>query len=160
MECSGFSLSNPRSPRLLPMADTATATERDMTQELRDEPRSGLAAHEICMDAGSVTDVFRVVADAIDTTLTEVEVDSEAVREALVKRERQGSTAIGQGSAIPHARVEGLNESILLDVKLKKPVRWDDGEDVERCMVILVPPEAHEEHLQLTAHAVRELSES
>jgi PTS system nitrogen regulatory IIA component len=116
--------------------------------------------HEICMDAGSVTDVFRAVAATIGDGMSLGEIDAEAVREALTKREREGSTAIGRGSAIPHARVEGLNESILLDVKLRRPVRWDDGEDVQRCMVILVPPDAHDQHLQLTARAVRELTES
>ena len=110
------------------------------------------------MDAGSVTDVFRVVAASVRGDGDGPELDEAAIRAALSQREREGSTAIGSGSAIPHARVEGLSESILLDVKLRRPVRWDEGEDVERCMVILVPPEAHDQHLKLTARAVRELS--
>jgi mannitol/fructose-specific phosphotransferase system IIA component (Ntr-type) len=128
-------------------------------QRMPDSPRSAVETQEICMDAGTITDVFRAVAATVDVRTPGNQVDAQAVHAALVKREGEGSTAIGSGSAIPHARVEGLNESILLDVKLRTPVRWAEGEEVQRCMVILVPPDAHEEHLELTARAVRKLSE-
>ena len=128
-------------------------------EDMPDSPDMNVSMHEICMDAGTITDVFRAVAATVDSRVEADTVDSDAVQAALVQREREGSTAVGFGSAIPHARVEGLNESILLDVKLRKPVRWAEGENVERCMVILVPPDAHEEHLALTARAVRKLGE-
>jgi mannitol/fructose-specific phosphotransferase system IIA component (Ntr-type) len=140
------------------MADPATKTEIESSQEaLPDPPKLAVSALELCLDAGSVTEVFRAIAATIDQSKIMGDVDGETVRAALLERERESSTAIGFGAAIPHARVEGLSESILLDVKLRKPVRWDEGQDVERCMIILVPPEAHDQHLQLTAHAVREL---
>ncbi len=141
------------------MAKVADERNDPAQREMPDSPGRGVATHEFCMDAGTITDVFRAVAATVDSSLEGSDVDGSAVHDALVKRERAGSTAVGSGSAIPHARVEGLNESILLDVKLRKPVRWAEGEDVQRCMVILVPPDAHEEHLALTARAVRKLGE-
>ena len=140
------------------MADTATQTEAELERDaMPDSPRSVVETQEICMDAGTITDVFRAVAATVDESLGGDAVDAQAVHQALVEREREGSTVVGSGNAIPHARVEGLNESILLDVKLRTPVRWAEGEDVQRCMVILVPPDAHEQHLELTARAVRKL---
>ena len=142
------------------MVDAAKQTKTEKAQRtMPDSPSSVVETHEICMDAGTITDVFRAVAATVDNGLAGEHVDPKAVHAALVKREREGSTAIGSGSAIPHARVEGLHESILLDVKLRTPVRWAEGEDVQRCMVILVPPDAHEQHLELTARAVRKLGE-
>ena len=140
------------------MADAVPESTRERSlKEMPDSPSSVVETQEICMDAGTITEVFRAVAATVDSGLPRGEVDPKAVTAALVKREQEGSTAVGSGSAIPHARVEGLNESILLDVKLRTPVRWAEGEEVQRCMVILVPPDAHEEHLELTARAVRKL---
>ncbi len=128
-------------------------------ETMPDSPGMGMSTHELCMDAGTITDVFRAVAATVDSHVEGYKLESGAIHAALVQREQAGSTAIGSGSAIPHAQVQGLSESILLDVKLRKPVRWAEGEDVHRCMVILVPPDAHDEHLELTARAVRKLGE-
>ena len=142
------------------MAKTATQSESEFEHDtMPDSPRSAVETQEICMDAGSITDVFRAVAATVHGRIAGCEVDAQAIHAALVEREREGSTAVGSGSAIPHARVEGLNESILLDVKLRTPVRWAEGEDVQRCMVIRVQPGAHEQQLELTARAVRKLGE-
>jgi PTS system nitrogen regulatory IIA component len=142
------------------MAETATQSESELEHDtMPDAPRSAVETHEFCLDAASITDVFRAVAATVHDRISGSEVDAQAIHAALAKREREGSTAVGSGSAIPHARVEGLNESILLDVKLRTPVRWAEGEDVQRCMVILVPTGAHEQHLELTARAVRKLGE-
>lgn len=142
------------------MADLAKQPQSKAARDrMPDSPRSAVETQEICMDADTITDVFKAVAATVDTRSSGNRVDASAVQAALANREREGSTAVGSGSAIPHARVEGLNESILLDVKLRTPVRWAEGEDVQRCMVILVPPDAHEQHLELTARAVRKLNE-
>jgi PTS system nitrogen regulatory IIA component len=70
---------------------------------------------------------------------------------ALWRREQIGSTALGSGVAIPHARIAGLSEPILLFVRPKLPVEFGapDHRLVSLLFVVLVPEHANEEHLQI-----------
>lgn len=79
----------------------------------------------------------------------------EEVYASLVEREDVGSTALGQGFAIPHARVPGLSRPIAAFVRTEIPIPFDapDGKPVGDLLVILVPQHATEAHLLLLAEA-------
>lgn len=81
-------------------------------------------------------------------------VDGE-VYASLVEREEIGSTALGQGLAIPHARVPGLSQAIAAFVRTEIPIPFDapDGKPVGDMLVILVPQAATDAHLLLLAQA-------
>lgn len=68
---------------------------------------------------------------------------------ALWRREEIGSTGLGHGIAIPHARIAG----IVLLVRTKRPIKFGalDHRPVSVLFVILVPEHANEEHLQILA---------
>lgn len=73
---------------------------------------------------------------------------------ALQRREQAGSTALGCGIAIPHARVAGISEPMTVYVRPATTLRFgaSDEEAVSQLLVILVPPgDARDEHLQLLA---------
>ena len=57
----------------------------------------------------------------------------EAVEAALLAREQLGSTGLGAGFALPHARIEGLGGYLGLFVRLAKPIDFDaiDGKPVD-----------------------------
>ncbi len=80
----------------------------------------------------------------------------------LVAREELGSTGLGQGVAIPHARFEGLKEPLAVFVRLQNPIDFDapDETPVRFCFVLLVPAKATELHLQILAHVAEMLSDS
>ncbi|MCB9786554.1 MAG: PTS sugar transporter subunit IIA [Deltaproteobacteria bacterium] len=81
-------------------------------------------------------------------------VDAGALLAALERREADESSSVGDGIALPHASVDGLDAPMLMDVSLERPVRW--GEDaVSRCMVLLVPRGDTLAHLGLAADAAR-----
>ena len=86
---------------------------------------------------------------------------AEDVFDALMARERLGSTAVGEGVAIPHCRLEGCTEPVAALVRLATPVDFDapDSQPVDLLFVLVVPGEAHDEHLQLLATAARALNE-
>jgi len=67
----------------------------------------------------------------------------------LLNRERLGSTGLGQGFAIPHARVEELDKTIGFFFRLKQAVSFDapDNRPVDLVFTIIIPEEATEEHL-------------
>ncbi|NEV63065.1 PTS sugar transporter subunit IIA [Thiorhodococcus minor] len=79
---------------------------------------------------------------------------AETVFERLLERERLGSTGLGHGIALPHARLKDVSEVLGAFVQTVKGVDYDaaDGEPVDLAFALLVPEEANEEHLQLLAH--------
>lgn len=81
--------------------------------------------------------------------------DAAQVAESLLARERMGSTALGNGFAIPHARLKGLRQAAAAYLHLKFAVPFDapDGKPVSEVLVVLVPEQAAQDHLQLLAQA-------
>ena len=79
----------------------------------------------------------------------------EDVQASLVEREKIGSTGVGCGVAIPHARVRYLLYSVAAFVRTKVPIPFDapDGKPVSDLLVLLVPQHATETHLSLLAEA-------
>jgi PTS system nitrogen regulatory IIA component len=78
---------------------------------------------------------------------------TEAVEAALLAREQLGSTGLGAGFALPHARVEGLGSYLGLFVRLAKPVDFDaiDGKPVRLVFVLLIPSETAVSHVAALA---------
>jgi PTS system nitrogen regulatory IIA component len=77
----------------------------------------------------------------------------------LMKREELGSTGIGQGIAIPHARLSGLKRPYGLLVKLKQGIEFDaiDGQAVDVLFVLLLPAAVESEALAALALVARTL---
>jgi len=71
--------------------------------------------------------------------------------DALINREKLGSTGLGKGVAIPHGRIASLERPVCAFVKLATPVDFDatDGQPVDLIFTLLVPEDSTEEHLQV-----------
>jgi PTS system nitrogen regulatory IIA component len=83
------------------------------------------------------------------------------VFDALVERERLGSTGLGKGIALPHARMPQVAKAVAAFIKLREGVDFDasDGEPVDLAFAMLVPNETTEEHLQLLAQLAKMFSD-
>lgn len=79
----------------------------------------------------------------------------------LLGRERLGSTGLGKGFAVPHARVPELNQTIGCFFRLKDPVNFEspDNQPVDLVFTIIIPEEATEEHLQILSSLARIFSQ-
>jgi PTS system nitrogen regulatory IIA component len=82
------------------------------------------------------------------------------VAPSLLKREELGSTGIGRGVAIPHARLPNLQRPFGQLARLKKPIEFDaiDGQAVDIVFVLLLPAAAENGQigaLALVARALR-----
>jgi PTS system nitrogen regulatory IIA component len=86
---------------------------------------------------------------------------AELVVAGLVRREQLGSTALGEGIAIPHARVKDLERILIAYIRMRSPIPFDapDGAPVTHVLALLVPKQATEEHLQILAEAAQQLSD-
>ena len=67
----------------------------------------------------------------------------------LLNRERLGSTGLGQGFAVPHARLDDLDKTLACFFRLKEAVNFEapDNRPVDLVFTIIIPEEATEEHL-------------
>lgn len=83
--------------------------------------------------------------------------DTRNVLEGLVAREKLGSTAMGNGVAIPHARIEGLGQIVGLFARLENPVDFEaaDGQGVDLIFTLLAPQGAGADHLRALAKVSR-----
>ena len=83
--------------------------------------------------------------------------DSGAILASLNEREQLGSTGFGQGVAIPHARIEGLDRIYGLFARLGEPVDYKaiDGRPVDLVFLLLSPTDAGAEHLKALASISR-----
>jgi len=88
--------------------------------------------------------------------------DVDQVAPYLLKREELGSTGIGGGVAIPHARLPDLQRPFGLMTKLKAPIEFDaiDGQAVDIVFVLLLPANAENEQLGALALVARTLRSS
>lgn len=84
------------------------------------------------------------------------------VFDSLFARERLGSTGLGQGVAIPHGRIKNIAKPSAAFVRLAKPVSFDapDGEPVDLLLVVVVPEEATQQHLDILAEIASKLSDA
>ena len=81
--------------------------------------------------------------------------------QALLERERLGSTGLGRGVAIPHARVPGITETVAAMMTLTTPINYEaaDNQPVDIVFGLLVPDDDdqyHLEHLARIAKIIRD----
>jgi len=78
---------------------------------------------------------------------------------ALRERESQGSTALGLGVAVPHARMEQLSGIAMAALRAHTPVAFGapDGLPVRLFVALLVPQSAQSEHLELLSQIASRL---
>jgi len=99
-----------------------------------------LALHELAALAAEITGI-----------------DTRTVFDALMQRERLGSTGLGRGIAIPHVKLKSLTGIVTLFARLAKPIDFEslDGEPVDLIFVLLAPDHAGGDHLKALARISR-----
>jgi PTS system nitrogen regulatory IIA component len=77
--------------------------------------------------------------------------------DAVLQRERLGSTGVGQGVAIPHARLAGVKEVVGVFARLRTPVDFEsiDGRPADLIFMLIAPDDAGAEHLKALARVSR-----
>jgi nitrogen PTS system EIIA component len=83
------------------------------------------------------------------------------VFDSLFTREKLGSTALGQGIAIPHGRIKGMRDAQGAFLRLRTPIPFDapDGKLVNLIFVLLVPERATDLHLQILSELAQMFSD-
>ena len=115
------------------------------------------------LDPSGVISNFRVPAkrqalqELAKRAATLTDQDEHKIFEALWEREQLGSTGIGNGTAVPHGRIAGLERPVALFARLEKPLDFDaiDNQPVDLIFLLLTPATAGADHLKALARISR-----
>jgi len=85
--------------------------------------------------------------------------DSREILDALIQRERLGSTGIGGGIAIPHGKLARCNRIFGVFARLEKPIDFEalDDAPVDLIFLLIAPENAGADHLNALSRAARML---
>ncbi len=118
---------------------------------------------ENCMTLGLGSNaregVLKEIVNTVD--LDGMVADRGALVDALCERERLGSTGIGYGIAIPHARTDAVRNIVMLFGRSAQGVEFGamDGKPVHLFFMIASPPAASGEYLKVLARLASLLKE-
>ncbi|MDJ1016023.1 MAG: PTS sugar transporter subunit IIA [Paracoccaceae bacterium] len=116
----------------------------DLTQILR--PAAVKTVH-------TVTSKKRLFQELGEIVFSAYGLEAGDVCEALQERESLGPTGVGQGIALPHARLQGVEEVLGVFVRLEKPLDFEsvDRQPVDLVFALLAPEDAGVDHLKALA---------
>ncbi|PIE07887.1 MAG: PTS lactose transporter subunit IIC [Rhodobacterales bacterium] len=88
--------------------------------------------------------------------------DAGAAFTALQRRESLGPTAVGQGVALPHARIEGLDNVVGAFIRVEKPIDFDavDRQPVDLVFALFAPDGSGVDHLKALALVSRTMRDN
>ena len=109
------------------------------------------------LEAPSKKRVFEQVGVLFEDTL---HISRNQVFDSLFAREKLGSTGLGQGVAIPHGRIKGLQKATAAFIRMKESILFDapDGRPVDLICILLVPEKATDQHLQILSELAQMFS--
>ena len=98
--------------------------------------------------------ILNTLADAIGAKHG---IDGRDIFDAVIERENLGSTSVGEGVAIPHARIPQLDAPVGAFVRLHEGVDFDaiDGRPCDLIFMLLAPNAAGADHLRAQAQVSR-----
>ena len=108
---------------------------------------------------GSVTSKKRLMRDLADIAEATYGPSGRVCLDALQDRESIGPTGVGNGVALPHARIDTLNEVVGVFLKLQRPLPFEavDKQPVDLVFALFAPGDAGPKHLKALALVSRAL---
>ena len=84
------------------------------------------------------------------------------ISEILLQREKLGSTAVGNGIAIPHGKLPKFGKLFGMFARLEQPIDFEalDGQPVDLIFLLLAPETAGADHLKALARIARLLRDT
>lgn len=121
-----------------------------------------MALSDILADGSILTDLGassrkQVLQSLSDLAADATGLDARTIFDGVLQRERLGSTGVGEGVAIPHARIPGLTKVTGLFARLRSPVDFEsiDGRPADLIFMLLAPENSGAEHLKALARVSR-----
>jgi len=112
------------------------------------------------MEVGGREEAIRRLAECLRGA-AEVK-DFEGFVQDVLRREKQGSTAVGMGVAIPHARTDKVQGFVVAVGRLREPIKWPspDNQPVRLLFLMGTCTKIIARYIQIVAHLTRILRHS
>jgi PTS system nitrogen regulatory IIA component len=112
----------------------------------------------IDLNASSQKQLFQEMALRL-IAANELDIAARDIVAAAMERERLGSTGVGNGVALPHARIAGIDRVMAGFARLADTMEFDsvDGRPVDLVAFLLAPEDAAGAHLRALARVSRKL---
>jgi nitrogen PTS system EIIA component len=122
------------------------------------EIRDFLSPDEIMIDVRA-SDKTRLLQQLSARAANAFNLDSDEVSEQITKREELGSTGVGNGVGLPHARLPGLKAPFGLLARLRHGIDFEaiDGQPVDVVFLLLLPQTGDGAQLNALASVARAL---
>jgi fructose-specific phosphotransferase system IIA component len=106
-----------------------------------------------------VTDKAELIRSMVQSITTLDVEHKDSIFQAVMDRENIMSTGVGGGIAIPHAKIEGFEETMMAVVKLSEPVEYasSDGQAVDIAFLVLGSTSNTSSHLKVLSALSRML---
>lgn len=114
---------------------------------------------ECAVECQSKKRIFEVISEIAVKGHPQLDISN--VLSSMLAREKMGSTGIGNGIAIPHGRIDGIDDIVAIVVTSEEPIQFDaiDDKPVDIFFALLVPTEQTQEHLQTLSSIAQKLSD-
>jgi len=111
---------------------------------------------------GGCTSKKRLFHDIGSLAETAYEIDPTPVIDALIEREGLGPTGVGNGIALPHARLESVTSVYGLFLRLENPLNFEavDRQPIDLVFALIAPEQAGVDHLKALALVSRTLRDT
>ncbi|REG81766.1 PTS sugar transporter subunit IIA [Marinomonas pollencensis] len=124
-------------------------------------PLKSLLKADLVFAKQDVVSKKRILESVAEVAANRLHCNKEAIYEALLGREKLGSTGIGNGIAIPHCRLESANHTAVVVLSLQSAIDFDavDRKPIDLVFALIVPPQECDAHLATLAE-IAELAQS
>jgi PTS system nitrogen regulatory IIA component len=120
-----------------------------------------LASDNVLCDVRA-SDKERLLGELTGRVANALRLDAASLADAIAKREQLGSTGMGDGIAIPHARIAALSKPFGVLARLRRPIDFAaiDGRPVDIVFLLLLPATPPGEQLTALASVARKLRDA
>jgi PTS system nitrogen regulatory IIA component len=121
-----------------------------------------LSPQGVFVDLTASTSKRQVLKELAEHAAGLIDVDAQQLLGALMERERLGTTGVGHGIAIPHARLDQLDKVVGLFAKLSEPIDFEalDDQPSDLIFMLLAPNSADADSLKALARVSRVLRDT
>jgi PTS system nitrogen regulatory IIA component len=108
------------------------------------------------------SDKTRLLEDLCRRAASVLNIDADKITADILKREKLGSTGVGGGVAIPHARIADVKKPFGIFARLKSAIEFDaiDRQPVDLVFLLLLPTAPAAEQLNALALVARRLRDA
>ena len=120
-------------------------------------PLSDLLSFEAVLPALKVNSKKQALQELSDRAAAVSGLPAREIYDSILQRERLGSTGVGNGIAIPHAKLAKAQQIFGLFARLERPVDFEaqDGAPVDLMFMLIAPESAGADHLKALSRIAR-----